>query len=173
MTCKDTRAALLSHVESYPSLEIQDIFKFIFQSALGCEHMVSDRERVLSYIRYELSAMPKGEPKIEPLDGDYSRVHLSCVGEGITDEQLADIFLMSSRREPNGKENIEKKLLVAREMIESGEMRFSVSDFDAAVNEWRTLGYPAIHHSVAFREAYHPAYRVIHNSLLGGILNGL
>ncbi len=167
-----TRAAILGHCRDYPRLEIQDIFKFIFQSACGCEHMVSDRERVLNYIRYEYENMTPSDPKIDALDGNYSRVHLSCIGEKLTVDALADMFLLSARKEPDTRAEIEAKIFVVRELIAAGELGFSLDEFDRAAEEWKSLGYPAIHHTDSFRAAYRPAYRVIHNDYLEKIKNG-
>ena len=162
-----TREAILLHCEQYPELEIQDIFKFIFQSACGCEHMVSDHKRALQYIRCEYADMINREPKIDALDGDYSRVHLSCIGEDLSAKELTDMFVRSARHEPDGRVKIQEKLSVARGLIKSGQIKLDLNEFDAATEEWKNLGFPAIHHSDKFKAAYHPAYRVIHNDLLG------
>ena len=167
-----TRRLLLEHYNKYPKLEAQDVLKFIFQSACGCEHLVTDRARAIEYIRSEYQNAPAGEPKIDALDGNYSRVYLSCINDEFTAEDLVDIFLRSARCEPDSTEKIEEKLSVARELIESGEIKLDLGEFDALAEKWRGLGFPAIHHSNAFRETYRPAYRVIHNDLLGEIKNG-
>ncbi len=169
---EETRRALLEHYKAYPRLEIQDIFKFIFQSALGCEHMVTDYKRALEYIRYEYADMIIREPKIDALDGHYSRVYLSCIGENLSSKELAELFVRSARPEPDGLEKISEKLSVARELVESGELDFELEAFDAAAEEWKKRGFCAIHHSDKFRAAYNPAYRVIHNDYLGRIKNG-
>ena len=33
-----TRALLTKHYQTYPKLQTEDIFKYLFQSAFGCEH---------------------------------------------------------------------------------------------------------------------------------------
>lgn len=168
MTRRDkTRALLLEHYRLYPCLEIQDIFKFIFQSACGCEHMALDYDRALEYIRYEYADMIVREPRIDRLDGEYSRVHLSCIGETLSSKELAELFLKSARVEPDGKARIREKLSIARELIADGEIKLSIDEFDSKAEEWENLGFPAIHHSDKFKATYHPAYRVIHNTLLG------
>ena len=167
-----TRIAIIRHIEEYPECEIADIFKFIFQSACGCEHMVSDRERVLDYIRREAQSAVGGERHIDALDGDFCRVHLSCIGDSLSAEELADMFLASARHEPRGKERIKEKLAVMRELVISGELKLDIAELDAAISEWAARGYPAIHHSDRFREKYRPAYRVIHNDVLRGKENG-
>ena len=162
-----TRELLVSHYNTYPKLEVADIFKFIFQSAFGCEHLVSSEERALNYIKEELKRVSADEsPRIDKLDGNYSRVYLSCLNDEVTPEVMAKYFCLSAKIEPDGKEKLLEKIAVARELILDGTIALSLSDFDELHERWREAGYPAIHHSEAFREAYHPAYRVIANEYL-------
>lgn len=160
-----TKELLLNHYAAYPKLEVADIFKFIFQSAFGCEHLVSSEERALNYIKAELERIKDDEsaPRIDALDGDYSRVHLSCLSDEVTPEVLAKYFCLSAKVEEGGKEKLIEKISVARELIADGTIPLSLSDFDELHARWREAGYPAIHHSDSFREAYRPAYRVIAN----------
>jgi len=162
-----TRALLIKHYQTYPKLQTEDIFKYLFQSAFGCEHLVADEDTVLAYIRREYEAVPKTDaPLIEPLDGEYCRVHLSCLNDGLKPETLARLFCLSSKKEPNGKADLEQKLLVARELVESGEIPLDRTHFDAMLEAWRKNGYPAVRHSETFRSAYRPAYRVIMNCVV-------
>ena len=162
-----TRELLIEHYNTYPRLEVSDIFKFIFQSAFGCEHLVSSEERALNYIKEELKRVSVDEaPRVDKLDGNYSRVYLSCLNDEVTPEVMAKYFCLSAKIEPDGKEKLLEKIAVARELILDGTIPLSLSDFDELHEKWREAGYPAIHHSKAFREAYHPAYRVIANEYL-------
>ena len=163
----NTRELLIEHYNTYPRLEVSDIFKFIFQSAFGCEHLVSSEERALNYIKEELKRVSVDEsPRVDKLDGNYSRVYLSCLNDEVTPEVMAKYFCLSAKIEPDGKEKLLEKIAVARELILDGTIALSLSDFDELHERWREAGYPAIHHSEAFREAYHPAYRVIANEYL-------
>ena len=54
-----TRELLLSHLRSYPQLDIQDLFKFLYQSAFGCEHLLPEPEAAEEYIRKEAVGMPE------------------------------------------------------------------------------------------------------------------
>ena len=159
-----TRELLIEHYNTYPRLEVSDIFKFIFQSAYGCEHLVSSEERALNYIKEELKRMSGDEaPRVDTLDGDYSRVYLSCLNDKVTPEVMAKYFCLSAKVEPDGRERLLEKIAVARELIRDGTIPLSLRDFDELHQKWRDAGYPAIHHSASFREAYNPAYRVIAN----------
>ena len=68
---------------------------------------------------------------------------------------------MSAKTETNGIAELESKLEIARTLVTEGAMPFSEEKFDCAANEWRSLGYPPIHHSDEFRTSYKPSYRVI------------
>ena len=161
-TKSTTRALLLAHREAYPALQIRDVFKYLFQSAFGCEHLVADEAAALRYIRREYEACPKNEsPAFDRLDGAYSRVHLSWLNGGLHPETLAKLFCTSAKIEPDGREALLEKLEVARGLVQNGELPLDLAEFDRLLAEWSAMGYPAIHHSDTFRAAYRPAYRVI------------
>ena len=161
---EQTRKRLIEHYQTYPQLEVEDIFKYLFQSAFGCEHLVSSEDAAREYILREFTTLSKNEPpKTEPLDGDYSRVYLSCLNEGLTPELLAKLFCLSAQREEAGRALLEEKLEVAKELVISGILPLDVDEFMQKLVTWQKLGYPALHHSNTFREVYRPAYRVIAN----------
>ena len=167
-----TKERILKHFKNYPKLEIRDLFKYIFQSAFGCEHLVSDESTALAYVLSEAESITaKNEWRVDPLDGNYSRVHICCLGDRITPEVLTHYFCLSARTEEDGLTSLLEKIESARELIKEGVLPFSLIDFDKELALWREAGYPAIHHSAAFREEYRPAYRVISNEYLG-ILKG-
>ena len=162
-----TRELIIKHCEKYPLLEVRDVFKYVYQSSYGCEHLVLSAEVVTEYIRKEYESMPKGSNiMIEALDGDYSRVGLGYLGLGLSAEALGELFCRSAKKEENGRLYLEEKIDVIRELINEGKIPFSLSEFETLLNQWRQLGYPAIRHSEIFRNAYHPAYRVIANEYL-------
>lgn len=159
-----TRELLTKHYQSYPELEISDVFKYIFQSAMGCEHLVSDYTAAVNYIKREHSAMTSSSPTLtDKLDGEYSRVHLSYLDRGLTAQTLGKLFCKSAKAVPNGKAEIENKLRIARELVADGSLPFALADFDKAVSVWENQSLSAIHHSEKFRKTYKPAYRVIAN----------
>lgn len=159
---ENTRKLLTAHYRMYPKMQVQDIFKFLFQSSFGCEHLVSDQKKALEYIKTEYSAMDeKSAPKADKLDGDYSRVYLSWLDQGLSPKTLARLFCLSAKKEPDGTVSLEKKLEVARELIFDGNIPLDLGEFENKLTEWKTAGYPAVHHSGVFRTEYRPAYRVV------------
>lgn len=159
-----TRELLLKHFQAYPKLKSEDIFKYLFQSTFGCEHLLSDEEAALNYIKQEYESLLHTEPSlIEPLDGVYSRVHLSCLNRGLTPETLTRLFILSTQEKNGSIALLEHKLHTAKMLVAEGALPIDRDSFGRSVDEWRKAGYPAIHHSNDFRLAYHPAYRVIAN----------
>lgn len=160
-----TRTRLLAHCAAYPLLQIEDLFKYLFQSAFGCEHAVTAEDRAIAYIKKESEArIPTDAPAVEELDGAYSRVHLSYLDLGLSPQTLGKLFCRSAKAEPCGALALTQKLQIARDMIAEGRLPFAIEEFDRLLSAWQREGYPAIHHSDAFRLAYHPAYRVIANA---------
>lgn len=164
-----TRKALLEYCGRYPGLKIRDVFKYLYQSSFGCEHMVSSLDAVTDWIRKEYSGTAKGEAgsevagsgTVDLLDGGYSRVHLDWLDRGLSAETLGKLFYLSAKTEAEGRIELERKLAIALEMVRKGELPFGFEEFKIAVSEWKNAEYPAVHHSEEFRAIYHPAYRVV------------
>lgn len=162
-----TRELLLQHAEQYPALQLQDLFKYIFQSACGCEHAVSSPDAAAAYIGKENENVRQDAKQlIDLLDGSYSRVHLACLQRGLSASTLGKLFFLSAKKETDSTTVIEQKLKIARALVLEKALPFDIVAFDQAARSWRSQGYPAIHHSDAFRQSYHPAYRVISNEYL-------
>ncbi len=142
-------------------LQIQDIFKFLFQSAFGCEHLASSLDKATAYISDEHEVMRGIEREIEPLDGNYARVPLSYMDKGLAAKTLGKLFVSSAKKEENGASDLKDKLITASELVREGVLPFLQTDFDRAVSEWEKNGYPPVRHSEIFRENYRPSYRVI------------
>ena len=156
-----TRARLLAHRKKYPSLLAEDVCKFLYQSAFGCEHLLASEEKALAYITEEWKRVPREEaPLTEMLDGDYARAHLSWLHAGLSPATLARLFCASAKKESEGMRALRKKLSVAKALFRAGLLGEDPS-FEEKLAGWEREGCPALHHSEAFRLAYRPAYRVI------------
>ena len=163
--CERTRLLLTEQAQKYPHMQVRDLFKYLYQSAFGCEHLVASREGATEGITrewQEMQTFPGAScQKTEALDGAYGRVCLSWLRQGLTPSTLGGLFCASAKKEEGGKEELEKKLAIAREMIQEGLLPFSVREFDMEAETWRYDSYPAIRHSEIYRAKYKPAYRVI------------
>jgi hypothetical protein len=98
---------------------------------------------------------------VESLCFGYSRVHLAYLNEGLSPETLAKLFFLSAGRERKGIDLMLCGIEILKDMARSGEINVSLTELDAALSRWQSLGYPAVHHSEIYRQCYNPAYRVI------------
>lgn len=159
-----TRDLLITHYRKYPRLQIQDILKYLHQSAFGCEHLVSELNLAIERIVKEREdGCTDTEDLIDRLDGGYSRIHLLFLNHGLSAETLGKLFLKSAKMESDATLDLETKLNVAKELVRENIFPFSLNEYETAIAEWKANGYPAMHHSDAFRLNYKPAYRVIAN----------
>lgn len=151
---------------TYPALQIQDLLKAFHQSVFGCGHFVSDK--ALGFLYDELSNVTESDcPDIEALDGDYSRVYLSYIlRHGLSAETLFRLFVMSSEKPCGDTLILEEKLSILLELAKSNQIPFSYQETKTAIDKWKSNNYPACRHSGAYRNAYSPAYRVIHNDFI-------
>lgn len=151
-------------------VEIPDIFKFLFQSCFGCEHLVSDYETALKRIEDEMqNAAADDLPGIEQLDGDYCRVHLKMIKDGQTAQKLCRIFILSSAAVPDAKARLETELEKLISYCDGNGLPFSKKEMAQKTEEWRKDGFPPVHHSENFRAIHRPAYRVIKKEYLSAI----
>ena len=162
----DAIGRLVAH---YPQSSLQDVYKSFYQDRFGPGHMIGDTAAFNAYNRYELAVAAADtvpNPYYEPVGaaGRYVRVYLRCVNEGlISAEQLFDAFLRSTvpagqpRRswadEWSCVENTARELGVTASEEERETLR------KAAKTE------QAVHHSEAYRNAYHPHYRIIEKTI--------
>lgn len=157
---------LQEHRARYPEMGPQDFCKLAFQSEFGPEHMVSDRDSALDYLRQEWSLLSRDCPPLppEPIGNGLYRFHLSACGEeGLP--LLAEAFCRSAREHRGTREGLEARLAQVRAL--------DVPGMEAWLAQYRASGYPPVHHSRIFREIYQPHYRVIRLEYLKGEdLNG-
>lgn len=158
----DIRDFLRAHCARYPELALQDVFKALYQSAFGCEHLIADPSAAADYIRAEAARSgDRISELVELLGGDYCRVHLGILQDGLSAETFARLFALSARHEGCGREKLEAMLTALQTMADAGELPFSAQETAEAVETWRRDGFPPLHHSEIFRQNYAPAYRVL------------
>ena len=164
--CEKTRKSLIMHYQTYPKLQIQDIFKFLYQSAFGCEHFITSADIATRFIEEEYSHLSIKDDAIEKLDGDYSRVPISYLNNGLCAQTFGKLFAASAVSESDGAMHLLEKINVAKQVVHDGLLPFSEKEFEKAVDEWKEKGYSAVHHSDVFKKYYCPHYRVISNKYI-------
>lgn len=163
MDTVSTRAFLTEQMIRCPASRLRDLRKALHQSTFGCGHLVADPSAAADRIREE--ARRAGDCQTpEPLDGPWHRVSLGILRSGLTAETLAAAFARSAALPHEDTAALETRLTVLTALIEDGMLPFSPAEAAAELAAWRAAGFPACHHSEAYRAAYRPAYRVLHTA---------
>ena len=162
------REAIERQLSAYPESTLQDVYKSFYQDRFGPGHMISDTASARSYLMRELSEMSDASSVYyEPTgsEGRYVRVYLSAVADSlITAEQLLEAFIKSANaiQVPPTEWVTEWEDIVG--VIRKYDLK--VNDFEAQqpVLLEAARNCQAVHHSQAYREAYHPHYRIVKRS---------
>lgn len=154
------------HLKRYPSMQLDDIYKLLHQAALGSGHAVQDEQLARQRLLEESRALTAGpdEPVADVIspDGRFARIHLRAYGHAGHDlEALADAFLQTARNYRGSQEKLSKFCGCLGDLASTGAIPFEREKVIGYFQSIERAGYPVVHHSQAYRDAYRPAYRVV------------
>jgi len=166
MISPDFKPIVLDHFSRYPELQIEDLYKLTHQAALGSEHAVKDIESVRQWLLRELNHLPVAspEPLVDYITPDHSiaRIHLQpYIAAGGEPEKLLQAFVRTAN-EFRGSFDVLKQYWISIEALaQGGKLPFPPEHLRKMIHQMKASGFPAIHHSIKYVEAYHPSYRVV------------
>jgi predicted membrane protein/cytidylate kinase len=161
----EIRELTASQLKLYPKAKEIDILKAIYQNEFGAGHMISDPALCLKLVKDELKELDdtSGEP-VEKLGSDLSRLHIRAIPQtGISAGTFAKLFMLTAVRARGDKESFLRKVNTLKRICKDDIKNFSEKSIDVAVEMWEAGGGGLFRHSDTFRNAYHPAYRVVEN----------
>lgn len=146
---------LKEHARRYPLMEPQDFGKLAYQSEFGPEHLVSDRQRAESFLMEEWETLPKQSTPQEPerISDSLCRFPLAVCQSANEVKLLTELFVYTAEVHTGSQDGLQKKI----EQIENME----IPGIKEWTTEWKRQGCPPVHHSAAYRENYHPHYRLV------------
>lgn len=160
---------LLAHACRYPAMEPTDAVKLLYQSEFGGGHLIRNEAACLERLREEYEHTPQYRdiPLLESIGSGIYRVHLSALdAHGYTAAQLGEDFIRSASRPRGSLKGFREKLSLLENMTRYGLMPFSHEALIRYLKDYEAAGFPPVSHSEAYRCAYCPAYRVIHEDHL-------
>ena len=155
---------LANHFEQYPKMQPQDAVKLIYQNEFGPGHLISDPKKALKLLEQEMAPLTDEgkEPLYESIGNGLCRLNLRpCKMKGIPAQDILALFLDAAKGIQGDKKQFQKKLQALQQMADRDETPFYAAELDYYLILYRDKGCPAVHHSDAYRAAYHPAYRVV------------
>ncbi len=155
---EEIKRCLVEQKQRYPLMNEEDVVKFAFQGMLGVGHLVSSEEEALSRLRAEMEGLSPDmeEPLCEKISTYWLRVNLrAALAREKSFEELAYQLFRSARMTP---------VSFTRQNVYNFCMRLEGYDPErmkaAALRVLEENWLPR--HSETYREAYHPAYRVMY-----------
>lgn len=159
--------SLASDYAVHPKSEAEDIYKFLHQALYGPGHAISSLDAAALLLEQEVQEMgplERAEPFCTVLGGDpiLMRVNLRLfVAEGRDLERLLGAFAATAEAIHPDPAQMQLAVSLAVEFLQSVGSTQLADQLEQLEKELRPQGYPAVHHSQTYREAYEPAYRVV------------
>ena len=163
---KSFRRILAAHTNRYPELEIQDLYKLMYQAVMGSEHAVSDTTEARIWLERELKTLTEGpvEPVIETISGEgrIARVNLRpyLAAKGNVDA-LIDAFVRTGDEHRGARAGLKRYCSYLEGAANVGSLPFTLNALRGFFVRMEAQGFPGVHHSTTYRASYSPAYRVI------------
>lgn len=144
-----------------------DAVKLIYQNEFGGGHLITDEQHCLEYLCREYNSVEPDPTRMryEPIGNGIVRVHLAAVPPEELDA-LGRAFIRSAAAHHGSVEQFRDKLSLLCRLTETGCFAFSVQELNTYLAAYESDGYPAVSHSQVYRNAYHPAYRIVCHSCL-------
>ena len=168
----DMRADFVrTYLQKYPEATLQDIYKGSFQDVFGPAHILTDRNAVTKYIRYEMEHSESFEDEdYTPCgwQGNFLQVNLKVIADGrVPMDVFVDAFMASA----NGIDTtltqafIDDWKLVQQAIRTAAPQLEGFSEDSTLLANLLNEGKYVVHHSRKFNEHYHPHYRIIRRDL--------
>jgi hypothetical protein len=161
-----------AHRSRYPALAVRDVYKLLYQGVRGPEHIVPSGEEFVARLREEYAAVPAAAdgPVWEAVrpDGLLGRLNLRPFkARGGRLEQLVEACLDTAAHAWGTAEELRAAWTAFAALCQEGRWGELRAAEVRAFTRWlEEQGWPAVHHSAGYREAYRPAYRLLARDLL-------
>jgi hypothetical protein len=169
------RRLLTTQLARYPQLEVQDLYKLIFQASFGSEHAVADAVVAHRRLERELHELADGpeEPIVDPIspDGRIVRINLRPYLAARGDVAgLLEAFVRTARDYRGTEATLHRYWRYAEHMAAASLLPFACEMLQGSFAAMQIKGFPAVHHSDMYAKTYRPAYRVIVRGFLASIV---
>jgi hypothetical protein len=150
----------------FPRMEPQDVYKLVFQAAMGSRHAGLDSAMAAEWLAREIASLPPGpeEPVLDTIsaDGRMVRVNLRpYLAAGGSRDALLSAFVRTAREYRGSAAELRRELADVERMAGAGPIPLTRAALHESFERMRARGYPAVEHSEAYEAAYRPAYRVV------------
>jgi hypothetical protein len=163
---------LKQHLGWYPMLEVQDVYKLLFQGVLGSEHLIDSKEEFSRYLEQEYDALQMDASQVlfEPVrpDGMLFRINLRAYkARQLGLNRLVIPVIQTTQLIHGTKSELKLSWGTFTQLCQQGYVRhFDIEDIVGFTHRLEESGFNAMHHSETYRRLYQPAYRLIFSGLI-------
>lgn len=154
---------LTAQLNRYPGMQPEDCIKLLYQSYMGPEHVLRDREAFCERLAEEL-ALPDlaadGNASPEDIGHGLCRVHLSQAA-GIQPGTLAALCALAAEEHVPQPQALRDALVQLKQWELAAVLGWPPGQLSSAVDAYMAQGCPALHHSPRYRDLYRPHYRLV------------
>jgi hypothetical protein len=164
---------LNQHLGWYPLLEVQDVYKLLYQGVMGSEHLMPSIEEYSSSLASEYGSIQPDATRqlFEPVraDGKLFRINLGPLKtRGIGLAGLISPLIHTTQVVRGTKNELENTWNTFIELCLQGYVVcFDLEEVERFTGQVEQLGYPAVHHSERYTRAYQPSYRLVAAQFVG------
>jgi hypothetical protein len=156
------------HLALRPLGEPRDIYKLLYQGVMGPEHIISSPQAFADRLRDEWENLPMhmvNDPLCEPVrpDGELLRLNLRPFkAKGGSLDKLVTACLETAQHAwgtPGELQTVWTNLVETCHIFPLPGL--SLTDLETFTTWLIEQGFPPVHHSETYRNAYRPAYRLV------------
>jgi hypothetical protein len=156
-----------AHLTRRPAMQLQDIYKLLYQGVCGPEHLVTTPDEFAARLCLEWEVAPSAdtEPLLESIrpDNGLARVNLrpyKALGGDV--DTLIAACLEAAQCAWGTPDDLRQAWTALVGICKTESATTFPLDEVSAFSRWlEELAYPAVHHSERYQNLYRPAYRLV------------
>lgn len=155
------------HLRMRSHMQVRDVYKLLYQGVMGSEHLVISPREFEDRLSVEFAEIEPGEsdPLFESIHpaGLLQRVNLRPYKARDGDlPRLVEACLETARHQWGTLDELQAAWSVFVRLCQQGQWPSLFLPDVMAFTRWlEKSGFPSVHHSESYRNAYRPAYRLI------------
>lgn len=162
---------LIEQFARYPGMEVQDMYKLVFQAAFGSYHAALDSAMAREWLDAEWVDTTPSEsvPECEPINPDTLMIRVNLASykfHGGDKEKLLRAFITTATGYKGSREVFLNYWADVIQLAENQQIPFTKIELTEYLEDRLSEGLSAVHHSKKYQNLYKPAYRVVLRSEL-------
>lgn len=162
---------IVEQFKRYPELKARDVYKFIYQAAMGNGHLIKNEKAFYGNLCKEIETIDAdpGMPLIEWLDPNGLLLRLNLgpfkATHGNLNKLRQCVIKTASDFQPS-LDNLMNYWDIVISLSKETKISLKTSELNKFYKKMDIQSFPATRHSEEYRRLYHPSYRIINHKFL-------